>query len=110
MGILSLLDEECWFPKATDKSYCEKLHREHNKNPKFSKPDFRSKADFTLAHYAGDVSVMCVWMCECVCACVCMCVGGWILGDVTLHVNEFFSTRLSFHFLSPPSSIGGLLL
>jgi len=60
MGILSLLDEECWFPKATDKSYCEKLHREHNKNPKFSKPDFCSKADFTLAHYAGDVSVMCV--------------------------------------------------
>ena len=56
MGILSLLDEECWFPKATDKSFVEKLHREHGKNPKYTKPDFRSKADFTLLHYAGNVS------------------------------------------------------
>ena len=56
MGILSLLDEECWFPKATDKSFVEKLHREHGKNSKYTKPDFRSKADFTLVHYAGNVS------------------------------------------------------
>ena len=56
MGILSLLDEECWFPKATDKSYVEKLHREHAQNNKYGKPDFRSKADFTLVHYAGNVS------------------------------------------------------
>ena len=55
MGILSLLDEECWFPRATDKSYTEKLHREHSKNAKFSKPDFRSKSDFILNHYAGEV-------------------------------------------------------
>ena len=55
MGILSLLDEECWFPKATDKSYVEKLQREHAQNSKFSKPDFRSAADFTLSHYAGNV-------------------------------------------------------
>lgn len=55
MGILSLLDEECWFPKATDKSYVEKLQREHAQNSKFSKPDFRSAADFTLSHYAGKV-------------------------------------------------------
>ena len=56
MGILSLLDEECWFPKATDKSYAEKINREHGQSGKFSKPDFRSKADFTLVHYAGSVS------------------------------------------------------
>ena len=56
MGILALLDEECWFPKATDKSFVEKLVREHGKNTKFSKPDFRSKADFCLNHYAGTVS------------------------------------------------------
>ena len=57
MGILALLDEECWFPKATDKSFVEKLHKEHGKNPKYIKPDFRSKADFSLQHYAGVVSM-----------------------------------------------------
>ena len=53
MGILALLDEECWFPKATDKSFVDKLNREHSKNTKYTKPDFRSKADFSLNHYAG---------------------------------------------------------
>lgn len=56
MGILSLLDEECWFPKATDKSYVEKLHKEHSKSAKYRKPDFRSAASFTILHYAGNVS------------------------------------------------------
>ena len=59
MGILSLLDEECWFPKATDKSYVEKLTREHGTNDKFQKSDFRAKADFILVHYAGTVSLAC---------------------------------------------------
>lgn len=61
MGILSLLDEECWFPKATDKSYVEKLHREHSQNSKYLKPDFRAKADFTLVHYAGNVSSLAIY-------------------------------------------------
>ena len=56
MGILSLLDEECWFPKATDKSLCEKLFKEHGKAKQFKKADFRAAADFTVVHYAGDVS------------------------------------------------------
>jgi len=55
MGIMSLLDEECWFPKATDKSYVEKLHKEHLQHPKYLKPDFRSSADFSIIHYAGCV-------------------------------------------------------
>lgn len=61
MGILSLLDEECWFPKATDKSYVEKLHKEHSKSSKYKKPDFRSAASFIIVHYAGNVSQQMVW-------------------------------------------------
>lgn len=57
MGILSLLDEECWFPKATDKSYVEKLAKEHQKTAKFKKADFRAKGDFNIAHYAGEVRI-----------------------------------------------------
>ena len=56
MGVLSLLDEECWFPKATDKSYVEKLIREDGSHEKFQKSDFRAKADIILIHYAGTVS------------------------------------------------------
>ncbi|XP_065181021.1 myosin-10-like isoform X2 [Sycon ciliatum] len=55
MGILALLDEECWFPKATDKSFTEKLFKEHANLKHFKKPDFRAAADFTVQHYAGDV-------------------------------------------------------
>ncbi|CAE1280277.1 MYH [Acanthosepion pharaonis] len=55
MGILALLDEECWFPKATDKTYVDKLLGHHVNHPKFEKPDFRADADFSLIHYAGKV-------------------------------------------------------
>lgn len=55
MGILSLIDEECWFPKATDKTLVEKLLSQHSTHPKFQKPDFRDKANFSLIHYAGKV-------------------------------------------------------
>ncbi|XP_012936861.1 myosin-10 isoform X4 [Aplysia californica] len=55
MGILALLDEECWFPKATDKTFVEKLLAQHTTHPKFEKPDFRADADFSLIHYADKV-------------------------------------------------------
>jgi len=55
MGIMALLDEECWFPKATDKSFVEKLVTAHNVHPKFHKTDFRGVADFAIVHYAGAV-------------------------------------------------------
>lgn len=55
MGILALLDEECWFPKATDKTFTDKLVAQHSTHPKFEKPDFRAEADFSLIHYAGKV-------------------------------------------------------
>ncbi|KPJ08101.1 Myosin heavy chain, non-muscle [Papilio machaon] len=55
MGIMALLDEECWFPKATDKSFVEKLVLAHSVHPKFMKTDFRGIADFAIIHYAGKV-------------------------------------------------------
>ena len=36
MGIMALVDEECWFPKATDKSFVEKLVSSHSGHPKVS--------------------------------------------------------------------------
>merc|ERR1719158_1045746 len=55
MGIMALVDEECWFPKATDKSFVEKLVTSHSAHPKFMKSDFRGEADFSIMHYAGQV-------------------------------------------------------
>ncbi|XP_045109524.1 myosin heavy chain, non-muscle-like isoform X10 [Portunus trituberculatus] len=55
MGILALLDEECFFPKATDKSFIDKLNTSHSVHPKFCKSEFRDKADFAIVHYAGKV-------------------------------------------------------
>uniref|UniRef100_UPI00358E3D65 myosin-10-like isoform X3 n=1 Tax=Myxine glutinosa TaxID=7769 RepID=UPI00358E3D65 len=55
-GILALLDEECWFPKATDKSFVEKLVQEQGTHSKFQKPkQLKDKADFCVIHYAGKV-------------------------------------------------------
>ncbi|CAM2097900.1 unnamed protein product [Caretta caretta] len=55
-GILALLDEECWFPKATDRSFVEKVVQEQGNHPKFQKPkQLKDKADFCIIHYAGKV-------------------------------------------------------
>ncbi|XP_030591339.1 myosin-9 isoform X1 [Archocentrus centrarchus] len=55
-GILALLDEECWFPKATDKSFVEKVLQEQGTHPKFMKPKkLKDEADFCIIHYAGKV-------------------------------------------------------
>lgn len=61
LGILAILDEECLFPKANDKSYVEKLHKNHDgKSSNYRKPSFKSKGTivhFELVHYAGTVSL-----------------------------------------------------
>uniref|UniRef100_A0A3B4AIZ2 Uncharacterized protein n=1 Tax=Periophthalmus magnuspinnatus TaxID=409849 RepID=A0A3B4AIZ2_9GOBI len=55
-GVLALLDEECWFPKATDKTFVDKLIQEQGTHPKFQKPrQLKDKADFCIIHYAGKV-------------------------------------------------------
>ncbi|XP_071128910.1 myosin heavy chain, striated muscle-like isoform X1 [Mytilus edulis] len=59
MGILSILEEQCMFPKADDKSLKEMLFSNHmGKSPNFTKPGKAAKGangDFELHHYAGIV-------------------------------------------------------
>lgn len=55
MGVLALLDEECFFPKGTDKSYTEKVIHNCETHPKFIKPGPRDTVDFSINHYAGVV-------------------------------------------------------
>ncbi|XP_040187067.1 myosin-10 isoform X3 [Rana temporaria] len=55
-GVLALLDEECWFPKATDKTFVDKLVQEQGTHSKFQRPrQLKDKADFCIIHYAGRV-------------------------------------------------------
>ncbi|XP_067316196.1 myosin heavy chain, fast skeletal muscle-like [Pseudorasbora parva] len=59
MGIFSILEEECMFPKATDMTFKNKLHDQHlGKTPSFQKPKpakGKAEAHFSLVHYAGTV-------------------------------------------------------
>ena len=60
MGILSILEEESLFPKATDKTFEEKLIANHlGKSPTFQKPKPGGPdkdAHFSIVHYAGLLS------------------------------------------------------
>uniref|UniRef100_A0A671P0C7 Myosin-10-like n=1 Tax=Sinocyclocheilus anshuiensis TaxID=1608454 RepID=A0A671P0C7_9TELE len=55
-GVLALLDEECWFPRATDHSFVDKLSAEQGSHSKFMRPrQLKEEADFSIIHYAGKV-------------------------------------------------------
>ncbi|KAF0296959.1 Myosin heavy chain, muscle [Amphibalanus amphitrite] len=61
MGVLSILEEESMFPKATDKSFEEKLKNNHlGKSSCFIKPKppkpGQKEAHFAIVHYAGTVA------------------------------------------------------
>ncbi|XP_015211887.1 myosin-4-like [Lepisosteus oculatus] len=59
MGIFSILEEECMFPKSTDTSFKNKLYDQHlGKSASFLKPKHvkgKAEAHFSLGHYAGTV-------------------------------------------------------
>uniref|UniRef100_A0A8D3DIE0 Myosin heavy chain fast skeletal muscle-like n=1 Tax=Scophthalmus maximus TaxID=52904 RepID=A0A8D3DIE0_SCOMX len=59
MGIFSILEEECMFPKATDMTFKNKMYDQHlGKSAPFQKPKpvkGKPEAHFSLAHYAGCV-------------------------------------------------------
>merc|ERR1719270_396212 len=58
MGVWAILEEESLFPKATDKSFEEKLKAGLSKLPCFAKPQSKTdkNAHFACVHYAGTVS------------------------------------------------------
>merc|ERR1712045_40767 len=59
MGLLSVFEEESLFPKATDATFCEKLHTNLlGKWANFAKPNPRPDPDahFAVIHYAATVS------------------------------------------------------
>nr|XP_015211489.1 PREDICTED: myosin-4-like [Lepisosteus oculatus] len=59
MGIFSILEEECMFPKASDTTFKNKLYDQHlGKTNCFQKPKpakGKAEAHFSLVHYAGTV-------------------------------------------------------
>uniref|UniRef100_A0A8C4YXT4 Myosin-7 n=1 Tax=Gadus morhua TaxID=8049 RepID=A0A8C4YXT4_GADMO len=59
MGIMSILEEECMFPKASDATFKAKLYDNHlGKSNNFQKPRVvkgKPEAHFSLVHYAGTV-------------------------------------------------------
>ncbi|GAV57235.1 Myosin_head domain-containing protein/IQ domain-containing protein/DIL domain-containing protein [Cephalotus follicularis] len=54
-GIIALLDEACMFPRSTHETFAEKLYQTFKDHKRFSKPKL-SRTDFTICHYAGDVT------------------------------------------------------
>uniref|UniRef100_A0A8C5AL14 Myosin, heavy chain 7B, cardiac muscle, beta a n=1 Tax=Gadus morhua TaxID=8049 RepID=A0A8C5AL14_GADMO len=60
LGIMSIMEEECMFPKATESSFKAKMYDNHiGKSPNFQKPRLDKKrkyeSHFELMHYAGQV-------------------------------------------------------
>uniref|UniRef100_A0AAY5K1E8 Myosin, heavy chain b n=1 Tax=Esox lucius TaxID=8010 RepID=A0AAY5K1E8_ESOLU len=59
LGIFSILEEECMFPKASDTTFKSKLYDQHlGKAKAFEKPKpakGKAEAHFSLVHYAGTV-------------------------------------------------------
>nr|XP_002119856.2 myosin heavy chain, cardiac muscle isoform [Ciona intestinalis] len=66
LGIMSILEEECMFPKASDDTFKDKLYQNHlGKSKAFGKPVKKTKyeAHFELYHYAGTVAYnICGWL------------------------------------------------
>lgn len=62
MGIVSMLDEECIVPKATDMTYVDKLNTQHlGKHPNYQRPKppkgKQAPSHFAIIHYAGTVRI-----------------------------------------------------
>ena len=56
LGILTLLDEECLFPKGTDGTFAEKVCKTHSDHERFGFNANKASEGFTVHHYAGPVT------------------------------------------------------
>ncbi|XBH65712.1 hypothetical protein VPH35_119269 [Triticum aestivum] len=54
-GIIALLDEACMLPRSTHETFAQKLYQTFKNHKRFVKPKL-SRSDFTICHYAGDVT------------------------------------------------------
>ncbi|XP_071689414.1 myosin-6-like isoform X2 [Rutidosis leptorrhynchoides] len=54
-GIIALLDEACMFPRSTHDTFAQKLYQTFKNHQRFTKPKL-ARSDFTICHYAGDVT------------------------------------------------------
>ncbi|CAN7070533.1 unnamed protein product [Brassica oleracea var. botrytis] len=54
-GIIALLDEACMFPRSTHETFAQKMYQTFKDHKHFSKPKL-ARTDFTICHYAGDVT------------------------------------------------------
>ncbi|KAJ0240162.1 Myosin-10 [Hirschfeldia incana] len=54
-GIIALIDEACMFPRSTHETLAQKLYQTFNSHKRFRKPKL-ARTDFTICHYAGDVT------------------------------------------------------
>ncbi|XP_056131063.1 myosin heavy chain, fast skeletal muscle-like [Lampris incognitus] len=102
MGIFSILEEECMFPKATDTTFKNKLFDQHiGKTAAFQKPKpvkGKPEAHFALVHYAGTVDYN---------------ITGWLdknkdpLNDSVVQLYQKSSVKLlSFLYASHPGAEG----
>uniref|UniRef100_A0A8D3DPN8 Uncharacterized protein n=1 Tax=Scophthalmus maximus TaxID=52904 RepID=A0A8D3DPN8_SCOMX len=105
MGIFSILEEECMFPKASDITFKNKLYDQHlGKSAPFQKPKpakGKAEAHFSLAHYAG---------------CVDYNVVGWLdknkdpLNDSVIQLYQKSSVKLLSHLYASHAAADGTIL
>ncbi|CAI0385595.1 unnamed protein product, partial [Linum tenue] len=55
-GIIALLDEACLVPKSTHETFAQKLYQTFKDHKRFIKPKL-ARSEFTIVHYAGEVSI-----------------------------------------------------
>ncbi|KAE8298516.1 Myosin heavy chain, fast skeletal muscle [Larimichthys crocea] len=102
MGIFSILEEECMFPKATDVTFKNKLYDQHiGKSAPFQKPKpakGKAEAHFSLVHYAGTVDYN---------------VNGWLdknkdpLNDSVVQLYQKSAAKLLAHLYASHASTEG---